>query len=153
MSALREACEALARGVAGPAGAGLPARAALNGDGAAFRQACQVHGVAPLLHLRLTGQGAGDGAAPEDLAAWLAHQYRQNRERIARMLGELGEVLALFDREGVPLMPMKGAVLLPLHYDDPGARPMNDLDLLLPPEHWEAGHELLGRLGYERTFE
>lgn len=150
MSALREACEALARGVAGPAGAGLLARAALNGGAGAFRQACQVHGVAPLLHLRLTGNGAGD---EDDLAAWLAHQYRQNRERIARMLGELEEVLALFDREGVPLMPMKGAVLLPMCYDDPGARPMNDLDLLLPAEHWAAGHELLGRLGYERTFE
>lgn len=156
MSGLPEACEALARGLAGaPTGDGLPegwAAAAANGDGAALRQACQVHGVAPLLHLRL----AGNGGAPEPrggLRAWLEHQYRANRQRVTRMLAELREVLALFDREGVPVLPMKGAVLLVRHYDDPGARPMNDLDLLLPAEHAAAGHELLGRLGYERTFE
>jgi hypothetical protein len=150
VSALAAACEALARGVAGPDGS-----VAATDDGADFRRACQVHGVAPLLHLRLSGNGAAPAApdGPAGLSAWLAHQYRQNRRRVARMLGELEEVLALFDRAGVPLMPMKGAVLLPLWYDDPGARPMNDLDLLLPAEHAEAADELLGRLGYRRTFE
>lgn len=159
MSALEEACEALARGLAGsteaggaPIGAKPPGdlgEGAWDGDTDAFRQACGVHGAAALLHLRL----ARNGGAPEPLAAWLAGQYRANRRRVTRMLAELGEALALFEREGVPIMPMKGAVLLALCYDDPGARPMNDLDLLLPAEHAAAGHALLGRLGYERTFE
>lgn len=108
-----------------------------------------MHGVAPVLHLELA-------RAPElepELARWLELQYESNRRRVERLLRELGAIVDVFGQAELPLMPMKGAVLLSLYFDDPGGRPMNDLDLLLDKEHWEAGHELLGRLGYERTFE
>ncbi len=152
VSRLAAACEALARGLDDT----VALRAAWAEDEAGLREACQVHGVAPLLHLRLAANGAAPPPlcqAPPPLCSWLEHQYRRNRERVARMLGELREILARFDAEGVPLMPMKGAVLLACHYREAGERPMNDLDLLLPEEHTAAGDRLLEELGYRRTFE
>jgi hypothetical protein len=47
-------------------------------------------------------------------------------------------------------MPLKGSILAATVYEQPGLRPMADLDLLVRPEDFERGATLLGRLGYER---
>jgi Uncharacterised nucleotidyltransferase len=114
-----------------------------------FRRAAQVHGVAPLLGRRLQ-RAAG---WPETAAgAWLTGQYAANRRRVERLHRELRAVLDRFAAASVPLMPLKGAVLGPSLYADPGERPMADLDLLVRREHFEQGVALLGELGYEPVF-
>jgi hypothetical protein len=112
-----------------------------------FQRAAQIHGVAPLLHEVL----GASGWLPPQIPAWLARQHEFNSRRIARMQGELGEILALFDRHGLPLMPLKGSILTAHYYPHPGLRPMADLDLLVHPADFEAAAALLVRLGYQRS--
>jgi hypothetical protein len=110
-----------------------------------FKFACRVHGVAPLLHQKLQAAGwINEGAQ-----SWLAEQYRFNAQRVAKMHGELEEILALFAANDMPLMPLKGSILSLEFYPDPAWRPMADLDLLIRPNDFEAGARLLRQLGYE----
>jgi hypothetical protein len=111
-----------------------------------FRQVAQVHGVAPLLRLRLRSWPSSP------IALWLEDQYVWNARRVARLHGELAEILHLFAAAEVPILPVKGAVLAATIYDDPAARPMADLDVLLREEHFPAGEQLLARIGYAKTF-
>ncbi|HVT59854.1 MAG TPA: nucleotidyltransferase family protein [Thermoanaerobaculia bacterium] len=111
-----------------------------------FRQVCQAHGVAPLLARRL-GWPASTAAG-----SWLAAQYAANRQRVAKIHDELRQILAAFAAAGVPLVPLKGAPLGILLYDDPAERPMADLDFLLRPDDLERAAPLLAGLGYEKIW-
>lgn len=139
-------CEDLARWIADP-----PEHppALSEGEQERFREAAQVHGAAPLLWLRVRDLAAWTESA---LGAWLADQHLWNGRRVARLQEELREILATFSAAGVPLLPLKGSVLAALYYEEAAARPMADLDVLLPSEHQEAGEALLAGLGYEKIF-
>jgi hypothetical protein len=50
--------------------------------------------------------------------------------------------------EGIPVMPLKGVLLQLLTYTDPAARLISDVDVLVPPAHFEAAVERLLRAGY-----
>ncbi len=140
-------CEDLARFVAAPPAA-PPERSPEEWE--RFREAARVHGAAPLLWLRVRDLPAWS-ASPA--GAWLADQHHWNGLRVARLLGELREILAAFAAAGVPLLPLKGGLLSVLYYEEPAARPMADLDVLVPAEHWEAGGAALAAAGYAKTFD
>lgn len=110
-----------------------------------FQLACQVHGVAPLLHEKLSEVGWLDPT----LKAWLVEQYRSNTQRLAKMHQELQEILALFGQHDLPLLPLKGSILSAVFYGDAGLRPMADLDLLIKPQDFANSIELLAQLGYQ----
>lgn len=139
-------CEDLARWVADPPE--HPPELSEE-DQERLREAARVHGAAPLLWLRVRDRPAW---AESTLGAWLADQHLWNDRRVARLQEELREILAAFSAAGVPLLPLKGSVLAALYYEEPAARPMADLDVLLSPEHQEAGEALLTGLGYEKIF-
>ena len=111
-----------------------------------FQRACRVHGVAPLLHQKLDDAPWLDSS----IRGWLAEQYDFNEQRIAKMHGELKQILAAFAQQKIPLMPLKGSILSAGYYDAPGQRPMADLDLLIQARDFETGAHLLRQLGYER---
>ena len=138
-------CDLLAAWVAAP-----PARPPLwqEADWRRFRVAAGVHGVAPLLGRRLGGEAGWQGSAAGD---WLGDQYAANCRRVERLHLELRAVLARFAAAGVPLMPLKGALLGVLCYADPGERPMADLDLLVHRRDLDRAVALLGELGYEEV--
>ena len=79
---------------------------------------------------------AGRGPAPEGpLRVWFDHQ------RAARALQALLEVT---EPEGIPLLPVKGALLARTLYADVTERPITDLDLRVrradlqgTGEHWD----------------
>jgi hypothetical protein len=48
------------------------------------------------------------------------------------LLRQLGRLLSSLTGAGVPTIVLKGAALAPRYYDDPGLRPMNDADVLVP---------------------
>ena len=114
-----------------------------------FREASQVHGAAQLLWLRVRGLPAWS-AAP--IGLWLEDQFLSNGRRVARLQGEMAEILQVFADADVPILPVKGAVLGATVYENPAARPMADLDAFLREEHFPAGEELLARIGYAKTF-
>jgi hypothetical protein len=147
MSGLPSLCEELARWIARSPPGSPPDWPAETWE--LFRQAAQVHGAAPLLWRQACGLPAW---AASPIGRWLDDQYAWNARRVARLHGELAEILHLFAAEGVPLLPVKGAVLGALYYEDAAARPMADLDVLLRAEHFTAGEALLARLGYARIF-
>lgn len=111
-----------------------------------FQLASRVHGVAPLLRKKLAAVPWLD----EFGQTWLDEQYQLNGQRLARMQTELQEILALFNRRQIPLLPLKGSVLAPLYYPDPAMRPMADLDVLIRPADFAASARLLVELGYRQ---
>lgn len=140
------ACEELARWIADPP-ACPPDRS--EADWETFREVARVHGAAPLLWIGVRDLPAWAGSP---IGAWLADQHLWNGRRVALLQSEIAEILAACAAAGVPLLPLKGSVLASLFYEEPAARPMADLDVLLPAEHQEAGEAVFVRLGYEKIF-
>jgi hypothetical protein len=79
---------------------------------------------------------AGD-LRPNSVTAW----------RNVRMMRLLERIAMRFDQAGVSLMALKGAALNLLLLEDPAARPMVDLDLLVRPEDADRACHLLERMG------
>ena len=145
MTDMYEVCETLAQWIA----ASPEAQPDWSSeDWGFFCHASMVHGVTALFHTRLGHLPW----VPDQVKEWLERQYTFNCQRVAKMQEELQDILSLFSRHEVPLMPLKGAILGAFFYSDPGVRPMADLDFLLRPADFEAGEALLHRLGYEETF-
>jgi hypothetical protein len=64
------------------------------------------------------------------------------------MHADLAQILTLAAEAGVPVMPLKGALLTTMPNTDPYRRPMADLDLLVRPADRHALDSILERLGY-----
>jgi len=104
----------------------------LPGESSAWDAAVELavrHGVAPMAFKRLKQ----DGARVPD-AAWdrLRSNYLASAGRNARLLRHLAPVLAGLREAGIPVIVLKGALLAETVYADPGLRPMNDVDLMVP---------------------
>jgi hypothetical protein len=112
------------------------------------RWAIQVHGIGPLLHHALAGRPDAAALHPR-LRGYLADQHRLSSERVALLLGELAELLRACCAAGIPVLPLKGALLATHYYPAPGLRPMNDLDLLAHPEDEPRLLAALEQLGYQ----
>jgi hypothetical protein len=114
------------------------------------RWAIQVHGIGPLLYVRLRQTQCWQELTPA-LQRYLADQYALNRQRITLLLAELDAILAAASAAGIAVAPLKGGVLATHYYDDPALRPMADLDLLVQPDDESRLARLLIRLGYTPT--
>lgn len=68
--------------------------------------------------------------APRD--TYLVRAYAENFGANARLLRSAGEVLRALHDAAIPAMVLKGVALLIVHYRDLGARPMSDVDILVP---------------------
>ena len=112
-----------------------------------FQFACLVHGVGPMLHSKLAEAPWLD----EGVRSWLAEQYLFNGQRLTKMQAELKAILALFQANHVPVMPLKGSIISVRYYAEPALRPMADLDLLIQPKDFARSAALLAQLGYEQT--
>jgi hypothetical protein len=96
--------------------------------GDAFRFVSLVHGVGPLLGLRVE---ASEFDLGDPLNDWAVQQHARNRDRLARMREELLTTLRAFARAGIEAVPLKGAALLLADPASVSWRPMADLDLLV----------------------
>src|SRR3972149_7087801 len=63
------------------------------------------------------------------------------QDELSRLLSELNE-------QGIPVIVLKGAALLENIYRDISLRPMNDLDILVQPEHLDLALAIALRRGY-----
>lgn len=105
------------------------ARDECPGTFSAFKEASAIHGLGPLLGLRVL---AGEIDPPEPVAAWLVEQAQRNRERLTRMRAELLATLAALDERGFQVMPIKGGALLLESVESVVWRAFSDLDVLVP---------------------
>lgn len=96
----------------------------------------------PWLGRRLETLSPGDPILPRLRGALRYHWCRnQLTLQIAR------EALRLFEDARIPALALKGLALQRL-YPVSGLRPMNDVDLLVPPALWSSAEELLLKRGW-----
>jgi hypothetical protein len=88
---------------------------------------------------------------PETTRNELEAAERLNAARNALLVRALGRVLERFDREGIPVMPLKGVALADSLYGDVGLRVCSDLDILVPRSAVPHAFELLQADGYEQA--
>jgi hypothetical protein len=84
------------------------------------------HRILPLVYRTLA---AGDGPQPE--IERLKGLYRRSWYLNQRHLREAGHIVAAMNTAGIETIVLKGASLIARYYDDPGVRPMGDLDVLV----------------------
>jgi hypothetical protein len=66
---------------------------------------------------------------------------------------EAGKAVECLEREGIPAILLKGAVIATWLYDDGTPRSYSDVDLLVPPAEFDRAAGVLGQLGYEPNLE
>jgi len=77
--------------------------------------------------------------------------YRQAWSRNQTLFHDLAPVVERLRAAGIRTLLLKGAPLSLLHYRNNGARPMSDLDLLVPHGQARAAHDLLVAAGWTAT--
>lgn len=99
--------------------------------------------LAPLLYAVLRELPAPVAILDRLRTAWVAFR-RQHLLAVELLRG----LLSAFEREGVPVIPLKGPTLAEALYRDPGLRPFTDLDLLVQRADLPRALRLLSALGY-----
>jgi hypothetical protein len=99
----------------------------------------------PLLFVNLRARGV-PGASLEIYKEAYLTTWRENHSQ----LNHAAPVLQALAETGIPTMALKGAALLARYYSDFGARPMGDIDLLVPTEQWDAAAAVLVQQGWKR---
>ncbi len=128
-----------------------PLAAALHGavtgvrDWAEVLRAAGEHRLAPLLYRRTR---EADVALPDDVRRALAAAYARQKAIAAAQGATLAELGAQLASAGIEVVVLKGGALARQVYSDPALRPMEDLDLLVAPEHGEAACEVLRACGF-----
>lgn len=91
---------------------------------------------------------------PGGLRDYLSQLHQANADRNAAMRRGLEDLLHLFSRQGIVPVLLKGAATFCDDlYNDPGARIMGDLDLLVKDDAVEAASKALLDLGYQDVFD
>lgn len=89
---------------------------------------------------RVTDLGAGGTALKKSyIATWYRNLRLHERAR---------PLLEAFQRAGIDAIVLKGLALVARYYREPGARPMADVDILVPPSTIGAAGELARALGW-----
>lgn len=89
--------------------------------------------------------------SPADQAEYLARAGKNLSGWYRLMMAQDG-VLAEFRQIGIPVAVLKGAAAA-ANYPQPNSRSMGDIDLIVPPDHFEQAFSLLERLGWENDIE
>ncbi len=89
----------------------------------------------------------------EPWVARAADRYRATWARNHTLLRAASVAADSLHRDGIPVMALKGAALVDRYYGDVGARPMLDVDLLVPAGQWPRAIEVLRSAGYAARSE
>jgi len=105
------------------------------------------HRIAPLTYHNLS-QNKQISNIPDDIAHDLQLDYFQCSLSNIRIYHELSKILKSAEDNNISIIVLKGAALAGLVYPSHALRPMNDLDLLIKPEHIHKANDILTRLGW-----
>lgn len=105
----------------------------------------EVYRLLPLVWRRL-----GDSVGAEHVDR-LKGLYRKSWVQNQHHVHHASELVGRLAAEGIDTLLLKGLPVSLLYYDDLGARPMGDVDLLIRPDQASAAWRLLEGLGYETT--
>jgi hypothetical protein len=100
----------------------------------------------PLLYVNLQQMGIDD-----PLMGRLKGIYRQSWSRNQTLFHDMAKVVDNLQSSGIKTMLLKGAALSLLYYKNNGARPMADIDVLIPRAKARLAHDLLIAAGWVPT--
>ncbi len=107
------------------------------------------HRIDGLAHRALSRLPAGD------VDPWLRSALRRRHQHLAAATLSQGlalsEILETFHRARFPVVVMRGLRSVEGIYGDPGSRPFEDHDLLVPPSGVEKARRVLVRMGFEEA--
>ena len=104
--------------------------------------------VRPLLYYQLKRRNLERGLPPRILQA-LKLASQQTTMRNLRLLAECGETARALAAENVPVIVLKGGYLNGAVYREVGLREMNDLDIMVRPEHLPRAADVMRARGYQ----
>jgi hypothetical protein len=111
----------------------------------------QWHRMNGALAIELARSGR-ESMVPSHVGGALRASKQKNAVRALRGRAELAQLLDVLSGAGISAMALKGAALvhcgLGYGYPDAGARPMNDLDVLIEPTRLDAAFAVLATAGY-----
>jgi hypothetical protein len=107
----------------------------------------QQEGVSAVLFHHITKHHLED-LVPRDSYRDLSNHYHTNLKRNMSIIGKLREVLATFQKSGIPCIILKGIALAELVYPSIGMRGMSDVDILVKKEDLFTVDEYLSSHGY-----
>ena len=101
----------------------------------------------PLLghHLQRLGSAT---AIPAFVHDYIKNWSLVSRARTIEQFRQLGQIINLLEQIGVNHFLLKGIALAPLVYPDPALRPMQDLDIMIPPRSAWKVQQAIYSLGY-----
>lgn len=85
---------------------------------------------------------------PPEIARRLQGAHQRNSLRGLEATSSLLKVIAALSSEGIPAIPLKGICVAARYYDDPSAREVGDIDLLVAPRDLARGDQVIKQLGY-----
>jgi putative nucleotidyltransferase-like protein len=97
----------------------------------------------PAVYRNLSAHGVADRRM-----GMLAGAYRRSWYRNQFLFDAAAKLIDQLAAAGLPALVIKGAALCTLHYRDIGARPMDDVDVLVAPEHARLAMAVLEQAGW-----
>lgn len=97
----------------------------------------------PLVYLNLLALQVRHPAMTE-LRGVYRHFWSRNHVTLLRA----SRLVQTLSKQGIPTMVLKACALIPLYYGDPGKRPMNDIDLVVPTRQSRQALKVLHGAGW-----
>ena len=129
-------------------GAQPPAERLTECDWQRFEVLAAHHGLAAILYTALRTHTNHPPAAPMQR---MKRQYFHNALRSMRANELINDVASALAEQGIPVILLKGMALLHTLYDDPGLRPLTDVDLLVAERDVQRAATQLRRIGLEEV--
>ncbi len=107
----------------------------------------------PVLHRRLRASAPEKGGPRTSELEHLGRLTMVHQFRILEMERRLGELLDLYEEEGIHVLLLKGAALWHTAYSRPSGRPMGDVDLLVQPDRADDAWELARIRGWGQVVD
>lgn len=107
------------------------------------------HGVQPLLYCHL--RGVEPALVPEEHLKLLRGIVGARSAHSIVLVHELGRLAGVFEREGIPLLAVKGPALAHSVFGGVALRPFSDLDLIVRRDHFERVEARLRSEGYDEV--
>lgn len=101
----------------------------------------------PLLRAHLAAC-EGESHLPDEIRRYMANWSAVSAARSIEQFRQLGEIVALLQKERIDHYLLKGAAIAAMLYPDPFTRPMQDLDIMIRPQDARRVQRLMYRLGY-----
>lgn len=116
-----------------------------------FVRLALAHRLAALAYREL--RAVPDGVVPPGIVEQLKGAYESTLSANVLLYDRLQRILKALGRAAIPVLLLKGAIFAQTLYPSIAARPMGDLDLVIPPDRLEETEAILQDFGYRNQLQ